>query len=273
MSHQHAETNASHAHKITIRNKLFAGFLQHMHDTELWASHIPRVPKGLYFLAAAGFALDIASFTTLLPDSAPLKFSTLTLGFLLVLPALLAYNFAQRKWTYASRIRAQIFDSLALRGDEKILDVGCGSGLLLNEAANRLTDGKATGIDIWASHTGGGNYDLLMKNAKAEGVADKIEFKQADVRNLPFEDASFDVIVSSGALHHISHEMPDHEKALNEMTRVLKPGGRIVLWDTTHMVKGYASRMQSAGITSEVKETMNSPFGFEMSVMTGQKGR
>jgi ubiquinone/menaquinone biosynthesis C-methylase UbiE len=133
--------------------------------------------------------------------------------------------------------------------------------------------GKATGIDIWAPHSGGGNHALLMKNAEAEGVADRIEFKQADVRTLPFEDASFDVIVSSGALHHIGHEMPDHEKALNEMVRVLKPGGRIVLWDTTHMVRGYASRMRSVGITSEVKETMNSPFGFEMSVMTGQKAR
>ncbi|MEP6896084.1 MAG: class I SAM-dependent methyltransferase, partial [Chloroflexota bacterium] len=119
--------------------------------------------------------------------------------------------------------------------------------------------------------TGGGNYNLLMKNAKAEGVADKIQFKQADVRQLPFEAGSFDVIVSSGALHHIGCDMSDHEKALNEMTRVLKPGGKIVLWDTTHMVKGYASRMKAVGITSEVKEAVNSPFGFEMSVMTGQK--
>jgi len=151
------------------------------------------------------------------------------------------------------------------------LDVGCGSGPLLNAAAQRLTTGKAIGIDIWAPHSGGGNFALLMKNAKAEGVADKIEFKQADVRKLPFEDASFNVIVSSGVLHHINGEMPDHEKAINEMLRVLKPGGKIVLWDTTHMIQGYASRMKSVGIASEVKETENSPFGFEMSVMIGKK--
>jgi len=142
---------------------------------------------------------------------------------------------------------------------------------MLNGAAMRLTTGKAIGIDIWAPHSGGGHYDLLMKNAKAEGVADKIIFKQADVRDLPFENASFDVIVSSGALHHIGHEMPDHEKAIAEMLRVLKPGGQIVLWDTTHMVKGYASRMKSAGVESTVHETMDSPFGFEMSVMSGKK--
>jgi len=273
MSHQHAGANAGHTHKLTIRNKFIANFLQHMHDTELWASHIPRIPKGLIALAFIGFAFGVASFSSIMPDSALLKFSTLTLGVLLILPFIFAYRFAQRKWQYASNIRAHIFDALALRGNEKVLDVGCGGGLLLNEAARRLPKGKATGIDIWAPHSGGGNYALLMKNAKAEGVADQIEFKQADVRNLPFEDESFDAIVSSGALHHISHEMPDHEKAIQEMLRVLKPGGRIVLWDTTHMVKGYASRMKAVGIASEVKETMNSPFGFEMSIMFGKKDK
>jgi len=271
MSHQHAETNAGHSHTVAIQNKLYGSFLRHMHDTELWASHLPRVPMGLYILALFGFALGAASLTSFTPDSPLLKFFTLILGFVLILPALLAYRFTQRKWKYASNIRKQIFDTLALRGDEKVLDVGCGSGMLLNEAAKRLTTGKALGIDIWAPHTGGGNYALLMKNAQAEGVADKIEFKQADVRKLPFEDSVFDVIVSSGALHHIGREMPDHEKAMNEMARVLKPGGRIVLWDTSHMITGYASRMKSIGISSEVKETTNSPFGFEMSVMTGRK--
>jgi SAM-dependent methyltransferase len=269
MSH-HTHT---HEVKINLRSSLTAKFLTHMHDTELWASHIPRVPKILYLFAFMGLALGIASFTTLLPDSTILKFFTLIVGLLLIAPAILAYRFAQRKWTYASAIRKQIFDALTLRGDETILDVGCGSGLLLNEAARRLTTGKAIGIDIWAPHSGGGNYALLMKNAQAEGVADKIEFKQADVRELPFDEASFDVIVSSGALHHISQQMPDHEKAIQEMIRVLKPGGRIVLWDTTHMVKGYAVRMRSAGISNDVKETMNSPFGFEMSVMMGEKGK
>lgn len=267
--HHHAQS--AHTHKTTIRSHLTTGFLRYMHDTELWASHIPRVPTGLYLLAFMGLALGATSFTSLLSDSAVLEFSALTIGSLLILPALLARNFARRKWDYASRIRAQIFDSLALHGDEKILDVGCGSGLLLNEAAHRLSTGKATGIDLWAPHTGGGDYALLMRNARAEGVADKIEFKQADVRDLPFEDASFDVIVSSGALHHISNQMPDHETAIKEINRVLKPDGRIVLWDTTHMVKGYASRMRSVGISGEVKKTVNSPFGFEMSVMIGRK--
>ena len=267
----HHTQAASHAPKPNIHSHLANGFLRFMHDTELWASHIPRVPIGLYLIALIGLAFGAASFTSLMPDSALLRFSTLTIGLLLILPAILAYNFARRKWIYASTIRAQIFDSLDLRGDETALDVGCGSGLLLNEAARRLKHGKATGIDIWSPHTGGGNFDLLMKNARAEGVADKIEFKQADVRSLPFGDASFDVIVSSGALHHISRDRSDHERAINEMLRVLKPGGRIALWDTSHMVEGYAANMKTKGVTSDVNKTVQSPFGFEMSVMIGRR--
>ena len=272
MSH-HNPTHTGHEIKLPMQNQLTAAFLEHMHDTELWASHIPRVPIGLYVLALFGFALSAASFTPLLPASALIKFSTLIIGLILILPALLARHFAVSKWNYISSIRKQIFDALALRGDEKVLDVGCGSGTLLNEAAKQLTTGKALGIDIWAPHTGGGNYDLLMKNAKAEDVADKIEFKQADVRKLPFEDSSFDVIVSSGALHHIGRERSEHEQAINEMLRVLKPGGKIALMDVSHMIEGYASSMKSKGITSEVNKTVQSPFGFEMSVMIGIKDK
>ena len=267
----HTHTHTSHQHHPPTQNPLTAGFLAHLHDTELWASHIPRVPIGLYLLAILGFALGAASFTSVLLDSAILKFSTLTFGFLLLLPALFARLFAHRKWNYASSIRKQIFDSVALRGDEKVLDVGCGAGVLLNEAARRLSSGKATGIDIWAPHSGGGNYALLMKNAKAEGVSDKIEFKQADVRKLPFGDASFDVIVSSGALHHISRDRSEHEQAINELLRVLKPGGQIALMDISHMIEGYAASMKTKGVTSDVKKTVQSPFGFEMSVMIGKK--
>ena len=226
---------------------------------------------GLYLLALLGLTLGAASFTSILPESALLRFSTLTIGLLLILPALFARHFATAKWNYASSIRKQIFDSLALRGAEQVLDVGCGSGVLLNEAAMRLTSGKATGIDIWSPHSGGGNYALLMRNATAEGVADQIEFKQADVRKLPFSDASFDVIVSSGALHHIGRDRADHEQAINEMLRVLKPGGKIALMDITHMIEGYAANLKSKGINSDVNKTIQSPFGFEMSVLIGKK--
>ena len=131
MSHQHSHATVDQPHQIIIRNKLTSAFLQLMHDTELWASHIPRVPLGLYLLAFIGLALGAASFTSSMPDSALLKFATLILGVLLIVPFVLAYRFAQRKWKYASNIRQEIFDSLSLYGGEKVLDVACGSGHIL----------------------------------------------------------------------------------------------------------------------------------------------
>ena len=268
---QHTHTHTGHELRLNIHNPLTAKFLERMHDTELWASHIPRVPRGLYLLALIGFALGAASFTSLMPASAMLKVISLILGLLLIIPALAARHFAISKWKYAAHIRNDIFDALALKGNEQLIDVGCGSGLLVNEAAKRLPKGKALGIDIWAPHTGGGNYALLMKNATAEGVAGKIEFKQADVRKLPFEDSAFDVIVSSGALHHIGRDRAEHEQAINEMLRVLKPGGQIALMDVSHIIESYAENMKLKGVTGKIDTTGPTPFGFEMSVMIGKK--
>lgn len=270
MHHHHSHSTAEHTHKRPPRRTLINSILIHLHDTELWASHLPRVPKGLLLLAMPGLALIIISFFGLQAGSILLRFSSFLVGILLTLPALLAGLFALRKWRYASRIRNEIFNSIALRGDEKVLDVGCGSGLLLNGAAMRLTSGKATGIDIWSPHSGGGNPELLWRNARAEGVADKIEFKEADARKMPFEDATFDVVMSSGALHHISRNFDDHERAVREMIRVLKPGGRIALWDITHMIEATAAKMQSLGAVCEVRRTTSS-LGFDMSMLIGKK--
>ena len=270
MHQHHSHTTVKHTHKPSARRKLTNGILMHLHDTELWASHLPRVPKGLLWSALLGFALITVSFSGLVSDSNLIKFFGFGLGILLVLPAFLAALFALRKWRYVSRIRKELFDSIGLRGDEKVLDVGCGSGLLLNGAAMRLTSGKATGIDIWSPHSGGGSLELLWKNAKAEGVADRIEFKEADARKMPFDDSAFDVVMSSGALHHISHNFEDHERTVREINRVLKPGGRVVIWDITHMIEATAAKMKSLGVECDVKPTIKS-LGFEMSMLIGRK--
>jgi phospholipid N-methyltransferase len=125
----------------------------------------------------------------------------------------------------------RLIDSLALRGTETILDVGCGRGLLLNAAARRLTTGKAIGIDLWQSvDQSGNNREATLANARAEGVADIVEVKTGDMRELPFEDQTIDVVVSSLAIHNI----PDQEgraRAVQEIARVLKPQGQVALLD------------------------------------------
>src|ERR1700686_819763 len=74
------------------------------------------------------------------------------------------------------RVCNRILDSIPWRGNENVLDVGCGRGLFLISAAKRLKTGKATGVDIWRSEDLSGNSaEAAMYNAKAEGVANRIK--------------------------------------------------------------------------------------------------
>ena len=129
------------------------------------------------------------------------------------------------------RLRERLIDDLALDGSETILDVGCGRGLLLNGAARRLTTGKAIGLDLWQTADQSGNRpENTLANAQTEGVADRVEVKSGDMRELPFEDQTVDVVVSSLAIHNIRDE-EGRAKAVREIARVLKPHGKIALLD------------------------------------------
>jgi arsenite methyltransferase len=129
------------------------------------------------------------------------------------------------------RAREWLIDSLDLRGTETILDVGCGRGLLLNAAARRLTTGKAIGLDLWqAADQSGNNPEAALANARAEGVTDRVEVKTGDMRELPFEAGTIDVVLSSMAIHNIP-DRAGRAKAVREIARVLGPDGRLALLD------------------------------------------
>ena len=99
---------------------------------------------------------------------------------------------------------AELLDTLNLRGDERILDMGCGRGAVLLMAAQHLTTGSAVGVDLWRSADQSGNSpEATRRNAIAEGVADRVEVHTGDMTALPFTDGSFDVVVSSLAIHNI----------------------------------------------------------------------
>src|SRR5205823_6474956 len=109
-----------------------------------------------------------------------------------------------------------------------VLDIGPGRGLLLISAAKRLTTGKgkAIGVDVWHSEDQSDNRpENTWRNARAEGVASRIELKDGDARKLPFENGSFDVVASSLTLHNI-YNPEERATAVREIDRVLKPGGR-----------------------------------------------
>jgi arsenite methyltransferase len=129
------------------------------------------------------------------------------------------------------QLRDRLLDSLNLKGDEKILDAGCGRGLLLIGAAKRLKSGKATGIDIWSGEDLSGNSaDAVRANAKIEGVADRVRIENGDVRKLVYPDNHYDAVISSTVIHNIP-DRAERDQAIREIYRVLKPGGQLAVFD------------------------------------------
>lgn len=87
------------------------------------------------------------------------------------------------------------------------------------------------GVDIWDTNDQSGNaMAVTLRNASLEGVSDRVSIETADMRSLPFPDASFDLVVSSLAIHNIRSN-DDRKRAIIEGFRVLKPGGRMVIAD------------------------------------------
>ena len=85
-----------------------------------------------------------------------------------------------------------------------------------------------------------------MQNARLEGVSDRVEVRDGDMRKLPFPDASVDVIVANLAIHNISSR-EGRCQAISEIVRVLKPGGQVALMDFKH-VGQYAEDLKGCGI-------------------------
>jgi arsenite methyltransferase len=146
---------------------------------------------------------------------------------------------------------ARLLDQLHLRGDERILDLGCGRGAVLLMAAQHLTTGRAIGIDLWKRGDQSGNSsEATLRNAAMEGVADRVEVQTADMTALPFAENSFDVVVSNVAIHNINNQ-PDRARAVGEAVRVLRPGGRLLIADIK-AVDEYLQQLRKLGMVDLV---------------------
>lgn len=140
----------------------------------------------------------------------------------------------------------RMLNSIGWNGNEQVLDVGTGRGLLMISAAKRLTNGKAIGIDIWSAKDLSGNkMEATIRNAELEGVRERIEVQNGDATAMQFADSTFDVILSNACIHNIPGKKA-RAGACSEIVRVLKPGGKALISDFIYTAD-YLRAFQAAG--------------------------
>jgi ubiquinone/menaquinone biosynthesis C-methylase UbiE len=213
----------------------------------------PGVVRNLFAVAAAGLTLWLTAAVGLWSGAiGNVHFAGTGLGFFV------SFTLTGLYMVWASRVgklkdRERLLDLVAWRGDEQVLDVGCGRGLMLIGAAKRLTKGgTATGIDIWQTEDLSGNRpEATVENARREGVAERVKVQTCDMRQTPFAGGTFDVAVSSWAVHNL-YKPEERDAAIREIARVLKPGGVAIIKDIRHLGQ-YEAAFRAAGC-SEVRQ-------------------
>lgn len=112
----------------------------------------------------------------------------------------------------------EILNDLELTGDETLLDAGCGDGRFLLYAASHGHSGQLVGVNNFPIYYG---TEVFAKNHKIKNI----EFSAQDVRNLEFEDSTFDAVTCLFVLYHVG----EPNRALEEFRRVLKPDGKLIV--------------------------------------------
>lgn len=132
------------------------------------------------------------------------------------------YNFLSSKEIFQSHYELVAKDILQYCSKGRLLDVGTGPGWLLLKLNQTSSKIQLSGIDISSAMV-----DEARKNISSAGLAEKIEVKEGNASIIPFADNIFDVVVSTGSLHHWKKPV----EGLNEVHRVIKSGGYALMYD------------------------------------------
>jgi ubiquinone/menaquinone biosynthesis C-methylase UbiE len=149
---------------------------------------------------------------------------------------------------------AKLIELSELAPGEQVLDVACGTGIVARLAAKHVgSSGRITGLDL-------NPRMLAVARSASSDTKPEIEWREGSAMDLPFEENTFDAVFCQFSLQYF----PDRRHALQQMRRVLKPGGRVLLnlprpiqyWPSTAILAKALDRH----IGSEVSEMMNAPF-------------
>jgi sterol 24-C-methyltransferase len=137
------------------------------------------------------------------------------------------YELGQSKWQLTQamrRMEVELGERLNLPADAEVLDAGCGMGDVARTMATKYGL-KVKGIDILDF-----NIEKARKRSASSGLGDRANFQIGDYHKLDFPDEAFDGVYTMETLVHAS----DPEKVLSEFRRVLRPGGRLVMFEYSH---------------------------------------
>ncbi|HET9714157.1 MAG TPA: class I SAM-dependent methyltransferase [Pyrinomonadaceae bacterium] len=134
------------------------------------------------------------------------------------------------------RARQELISQANIKPGQHILDIGCGTGTLVVLLKRRYEDVEVAGLDPDPKA-------LRRAKTKVRRAGVSVQLDQGFADELPYEQASFDRVLSSFMFHHL--EGQDREKTLQEVSRVLKPGGSFHLLDfvSDHGSHGFLNRL------------------------------
>lgn len=148
--------------------------------------------------------------------------------------------------------RQHVLEVAALRGDERLLDAGCGTGMMALRIAARFPGCTVHGIDVSPKM-----LEVARLDAEKQGL--DVDFQIGSITDLPHIDDAFDVVITNIMYHHL--DLTEKRQAVSEIARVLRPGGRYVSAEfgprahnalQRHLAKGeytlYPSHLAQAGL-------------------------
>ncbi len=138
----------------------------------------------------------------------------------------------------------------------RVLDAGCGTGEITGRLAALFSGASFVGLDLEEPH-------LERARVRCAPLGSRVRFERGDVLSLPFDERTFDLVVS----RHVLQALPDAPRALREMLRVLKPGGRVhLIAEDYGMLWCYPTALDSDGFWQRIPPLYAKAVGCDLHV-------